>query len=123
LTPTELLTLRQVPAQDQRTRIIAAEGEIDLSSVWKLRHGIQRAIRGGASRLIVDLSAVDFLDGSGLRCLIDGDRAMRERGGQFAIVSDNPHLKRLFTLTDVVRHLTVAPTLSAAFSSLSLPRA
>lgn len=56
---------------DQRrpdgTPVLVAEGEIDMSNVGEFRAAVDRAAGGG--RLVVDLTAVDYLDSAGLAAL------------------------------------------------------
>ncbi|MFP8887319.1 STAS domain-containing protein [Streptomyces mangrovi] len=57
---------------DQRrpdgTPVLVAEGEIDMSNVGEFRVAVDRAAAGGG-RLVVDLTAVDYLDSAGLAAL------------------------------------------------------
>ncbi|MCG3042171.1 STAS domain-containing protein [Streptomyces sp. S1A] len=62
---------------DQRrpdgTPVLVAEGEIDMSNVGEFRAAVDRAagVAGadGGGRLVVDLTAVDYLDSAGLAAL------------------------------------------------------
>ncbi|MGY1452863.1 STAS domain-containing protein [Streptomyces sp. SS8] len=61
---------------DQRrpdgTPVLVAEGEIDMSNVGEFRAAVDRAADAGADgggRLVVDLTAVDYLDSAGLAAL------------------------------------------------------
>jgi|SRR5580704_8303447 anti-sigma B factor antagonist len=62
---------------DQR---LAVEGELDLSTVPALARSVEDRQRESRKNLTLDLSAVTFMDSSGLRLLIElGERARRER--------------------------------------------
>jgi anti-anti-sigma factor len=50
------------------TPVLVAEGEIDMSNVGDFRAAVDRAV-DGAGRLVVDLTAVDYLDSAGLAAL------------------------------------------------------
>ncbi|MFH0241234.1 STAS domain-containing protein [Streptomyces sp. HK10] len=58
---------------DQRrsdgTPVLVAEGEIDMSNVGEFRTAVDRAATAGGGRLVVDLTAVDYLDSAGLAAL------------------------------------------------------
>ncbi|GAA3630858.1 STAS domain-containing protein [Streptomyces fenghuangensis] len=59
---------------DQRrpdgTPVLVAEGEIDMSNVGEFRAAVDRAAGAdGGGRLVVDLTAVDYLDSAGLAAL------------------------------------------------------
>ncbi|WP_101255909.1 STAS domain-containing protein [Streptomyces barkulensis] len=63
---TTLLTLTDQRRPDG-TPVLVAEGEIDMSNVGEFRAAVDRAAGGG--RLVVDLTAVDYLDSAGLAAL------------------------------------------------------
>jgi anti-sigma B factor antagonist len=52
------------------TAIVAARGEIDMSNAGSLRDALRHAAPNG-DLLIVDLSAVEYLDSAGLTALLD----------------------------------------------------
>ena len=53
------------------TRLLVA-GEIDMQVAPRLTEAIGDLLRDGHDRVVVDLSAVTFLDSSGLASLVDG---------------------------------------------------
>jgi len=52
------------------TTIVAARGEIDMSNAGSLRDALRQAAPNG-NILIVDLTAVEYLDSAGLTALLD----------------------------------------------------
>ncbi|MBN3932392.1 STAS domain-containing protein [Streptomyces verrucosisporus] len=66
MTTTLTLTDQQRP---DGTPVLVAEGEIDMSNVGEFRAAVDRAAGAGAGRLVVDLTAVDYLDSAGLAAL------------------------------------------------------
>ena len=48
--------------------LVSLSGEVDLSNAESLKTGIERAT-AGADRIVVDLTAIEFFDSSGLRLL------------------------------------------------------
>jgi anti-anti-sigma factor len=80
------------------TAVVIASGEIDLSSADLLRaklHGLLDSCR----RLVLDLREVDFMDASGLHCVLDIDDASRAVSVEFALVPGPPAVQRLFEIT------------------------
>ena len=51
--------------------IVAPSGELDMSNSEVLSNAISEARQGGATKLIVDLRELSFMDSSGLRLLLD----------------------------------------------------
>lgn len=66
------LTVRQ--AHMAGTVTLAVAGELDLASAGVLARVIDEEIGGGPVELVVDLSALSFLDAAGAGALIDGHR-------------------------------------------------
>jgi anti-sigma B factor antagonist len=73
-------------ALDAQTTLVAIAGEITFSNVNGLGRELAGALQAGARNLVVDLSAVEFIDSSGLSALLSANSRARERGGAVALV-------------------------------------
>jgi anti-sigma B factor antagonist len=78
--------------------VVRAGGEIDASTVSALDGAITEAA-GLASRVVIDLTQVTFVDSSGLGALIVARKSARERGGSMSLVSPPPAVRRLLGST------------------------
>ena len=88
--------------------VISVSGELDRVSAPSLRELIDEQIADRRIRqLVLDLTEVEFLDGGGLRLLLDASDAMRKDGRRFCVVCSNPHVLRLFMLVDASEQLNV----------------
>ncbi len=66
---------------------LAVEGELDLGTIPVLSRGVDDLLGASPTNLTLDLSAVTFMDSSGLRLLIElGERAKRD-GWQLKLVA------------------------------------
>jgi anti-sigma B factor antagonist len=86
------------------TMIVIASGEIDLSSADRLRTELGELL-GSCRRLVLDLGHVDFIESSGLHCILDIEQASRARGVEFALVPGPPQVQRLFDITRTAERL------------------
>jgi anti-sigma B factor antagonist len=93
-------------------------GEVEAFTVSQFRQAL--ADVASASRLIIDLSAVPFVDSAGLGALIGGIRRTRELGGQVAVACSRPTLVRLLRTTGFDRIVTVAGTVAEAAMALQV---
>jgi anti-sigma B factor antagonist len=59
--------------------VVSLEGDIDLLTAQALRSALQPWVRAGGP-VILDLSAVSFMDSTGLHVLIEAAKALGERG-------------------------------------------
>ena len=77
----------------------AAEGELDLETAAQVRAQLDEHMDSGHATLVLDLSAVTFVDSTGLRTVIEAQKATEARGVGFALVPGPPAVQRLFELT------------------------
>lgn len=75
-----------------RTSFAIAVGEIDLATVGGLRSATHRWTRGEIDSLVVDLTAVTFIDSSGLHALLDAHRNAMRLGVHMVVITtpDSP---------------------------------
>ena len=93
---TDDLTIRT--GREGRTAIVAAAGEIDVSSVGDLR----AAVAGAASecdRLRLDLAGVEFIDSAGLGCLLELRSTLHARRVALEIVAGDGPVRQAVEIT------------------------
>jgi anti-sigma B factor antagonist len=84
---------------DERTSIIAVEGEIHVSTAPEFSGVLAASLESGHTRLVLDLSGVMFIDSTGLSVLLNTLRRVTRAGGAMALVCSNPTVLRLFEIT------------------------
>lgn len=81
------------------TTIVKLAGELDMSSSSALFDAVT-VMRPLTTELVVDLSAVGFIDSSGLRALLAGRQAIAEdRGGRLRLTGCTSSVVRLLELS------------------------
>lgn len=60
--------------------------------------------------IAVDMSAIDFVDSSGLRVLIDAHQRAEEAGGSLTLVEISSPVARLLELSGMNGYLRIKPT-------------
>src|SRR6476619_5306657 len=75
---------------DDQMGVVVAAGEVDLATVSTLRQDLSDHIAAGLTMLLVDLSAVTFIDSTGLGVLVGAGKKTAEVGGSMRLVCDNP---------------------------------
>ena len=91
------MTLQMVPGG--RVPVAEVDGRLDLRSAPDLGPQLTAALAEGAGSLVVDLSAVDFIDSSGLSVLVVLHREAERRGGRLAVVPPCGPAGQIFALT------------------------
>jgi anti-sigma B factor antagonist len=103
-----------ITVRDERGVVVAAvAGEIDISSVARLRERLYELADNGGT-LIVDLNRVTFIDSAGLGALVGTARRAAENGGSLYAVCAQPQPRRLLWLTGVDKRIPLAATVAGA---------
>ena len=91
--------------------LVAASGEIDLSTAEAFERELTRAIEERAPNgIVVDLSRVTFMDSTALNCLVRCFEAQSRRLRSMSVVTRDPRLLILLEITRLDRILTIHPT-------------
>ena len=87
--------------------VLHVHGEVDLTTVPRLRGQLADLLRDQGPHLIVDLDDVGHLDSAGLGILLGAVRRARSADGDVRFVSTRPPVQRLFAVTglDVIHPL------------------
>ena len=98
--------------------VVTLRGEIDAYTAPSLRHDFRRLVDDDdATLVIVDLSAVTFLDSSALGALVGARRRLCAREGRLRIVSPRSPAARIFELTGLDAVFDIYPDRAAALSA------
>ena len=87
--------------------VVAAPVEVDATNAADLRSAILAAAGTGRERLVVDMSATEFCDSTGLNVLVRAHKRLEEAGGELLLVATEPTLLRILKVTgmDTMFHL------------------
>ncbi|MBV8949723.1 MAG: STAS domain-containing protein [Actinobacteria bacterium] len=86
---------------------LAIRGEVDVSTSAGLRDELYRLIDGGATRVVIDCSEMDFIDSSGLGVLVGALKRMREKDGEVVLRALNPSARKVFEITGLTKLFTI----------------
>jgi anti-sigma B factor antagonist len=102
--------------------IVAAAGEIDISTVARLRERLFEAAASGHP-LVVDLNQVSFIDSVGLALLVGTANRAAVHGGSLQVACARPKICQLLRLTGLDHRIPLARTLDEALEALEAPKA
>ncbi|MFY0625072.1 MAG: STAS domain-containing protein [Reichenbachiella sp.] len=68
----------------------------------------------GISNIIVDLKNAKYIDSSGLSALLVGNRVFTEDGGSFILCNISDHAKKLISISQLDKVLTILPSVEEA---------
>ena len=85
--------------REAETATIGAAGELDLSVADQLRSAVSREVANGANTLTIDLTALKFMDSTGLRVLLEALDAMEKVQGSLVVKVDTGPVERIIRIT------------------------
>lgn len=94
-------------ADGDAVRIVVG-GEVDLTTGGRLERRVLTAEERLPATLIIDLTAVEFLDSTGLQIVLDADVRAREAGRRLVVVAGDGEAARVLALAAVADRLSVA---------------
>jgi anti-sigma B factor antagonist len=90
---------------------VAMSGDFDLAAVSAARASMESYLAADeVSEVVADLSAVTFLDSSGIGALIGCRRAAEGRGKGFRVTNPRGRIRDVLELTNVMPLLTAGAT-------------
>jgi anti-sigma B factor antagonist len=99
--------------EEDGVTVASLSGEVDLESSPRARELLLGLVRSGR-RVLVDLSAVAYIDSSGVASLIEAFQLARRSGTGFALVAPTPSALRVLELARLDRVFTIHATLADA---------
>lgn len=96
--------------------VVALAGELDLYNAHVVRDALLEACAESPERLVVDLSAVKFIDSTALGVLIEARTRMANRRA-FLLAAPGLETKRALEISGLDRHFSVHDSLADALSS------
>ena len=108
---------------DERTPggvdVVTVRGEIHLSTAPRFRQRLEAIIDHGDGWVVLDLSAVEFIDSTGLSVLLGALRQVSQHKGHMALVCTNPTVLRLFEITSLDATFDIQADRAAAIASVA----
>jgi anti-sigma B factor antagonist len=94
--------------------VIRPHGRLNMVSAPQLSTTVDELVAKGIARLVVDLSATDFIDSSGLGALVASLKAVRRVGGDLRLAATTAQIDTVLKLTNLDRVLKPSLTVGAA---------
>lgn len=99
-----------VAAEEREGEVVLhLDGELDPHTAPRLEKEIDEWSGKGATRIVLDLTDLRFIDSSGLRVVIGAHRTLAEAGSRLVLRNPSPTATRLLEITGLAGHLDVEP--------------
>lgn len=104
--------------EDGAVTIITVTGDLVIGDAESnFKKAITRLLEEGRVNLLIDLSAVGFLDSSGLGALVRALTNSQKEGGQTKLLNAGPQIRKLLQMTKLDSVFEIHEDMEAAVSS------
>jgi anti-anti-sigma factor len=107
-----------VSAAGSATSVVTAAGELDILTAPQLLRCVAALAPPVTSCVAIDLSAVTFIDSSGINALRTAVRSAHARGVAAVVAAPGEHVQKVLDLVRIGDVLALEPTLASALERL-----
>jgi stage II sporulation protein AA (anti-sigma F factor antagonist) len=94
--------------------LLKVEGYLDVDTATEFQHHLANQLHHGRRHFLLDLSAVPFMDSSGMNIILRVYQEARELPGSVHIISPTPAVRRILDLTGVSITVPVSESVEEA---------
>jgi anti-anti-sigma factor len=106
----------------EKVLVVSPEGRIDHANSEEFRTSlgpfIDRCKRDG-DRVVLDLTAVDYISSAGLRCFMLAEKQAKAQGGTIVVAAMQPVVKEIFEISRFTLVFETFATVREALARLS----
>lgn len=102
--------------RNEGATVVRLTGELDLYNAQAVREALIAACEESPDRLVVDLSAVNFIDSTALGVLIEARTRLANRRG-FLLAAPGLETRRALEISGLDKHFTVHESLDEALGA------
>jgi anti-sigma B factor antagonist len=82
---------------------VAITGEVDVYTAPQLRERLYAIIADGASRIVLDLEAMTFIDSTGLGVIVGALKRLRQGGGDLILRAPGRSTRKVLDITGLTQ--------------------
>lgn len=99
--------------------VLTVLGDLDMAAAPGFRQAVVAEVAGGARLVVLDLTAVDFVDSVGLGVVVGALRRLRAHAGDLVVVCPEPRIRRVFEMCDLDRVFALHQDVGAAAAAMA----
>lgn len=107
-----------ISTTDTGVDVVRLSGRLNMASAPDLATLVGDRVRDGHTRIVVDMSGVEFMDSSGLGVLVACLKQTREAGGDLRLAAPSPQVSTVLDLTNLSTIMRPADSVAAAVEGL-----
>jgi anti-anti-sigma factor len=90
--------------------IVAFAGSLDSNTSPAAQQALDGVLGGGAKKVVIDFTALDYISSAGLRVLLGAARRLGGSGGALRLFGLNETVREVFEISGFATILSVFPT-------------
>ena len=94
--------------------VVQVNGEVDMHSSPELHVLLRQVCEDRPTKLVVDLSRVEYMDSSGIGTLVEIFRRVKGFHGNMVLVSLQPRVRGVFEITKLDKFFTIRNSVAEA---------
>ena len=98
---------------------IAIKGRLDADSSPEAEKVVKEALKDQTTRVLFDLSSLEYLSSAGLRVLLGAAKEMRRKDGKIVLCALNEFVKEIFEVSGFQSLIPIADTVESGIEELS----
>ncbi len=98
---------------------IAIKGRLDADSSPEAEKVVKDVLKGQTTRLLFDLSSLEYLSSAGLRVLLGAAKEMRRRDGKIVLCALNAFVKEIFEVSGFQSLIPIEDSVESGIEVLS----
>lgn len=108
-----------LPRED--VALVTVEGHLDLDTATEFQAHLANQLHHGRRHFLLDLSAVPFMDSSGMNIILRVYQEARDLPGSVHVINPTPAVRRVLDLTGVSLTVPVSETVDDALALIDRP--
>jgi anti-anti-sigma factor len=100
---------------DSGVAVVTIAGRLSVGQETdRLDHTVKTLLQNNQKKFVIDITALDYVDSSGVGMLVSCLTNVKKAGGELKIAGANPRIRRIFIMTGVATMMPMFETLAAA---------
>lgn len=111
--------VKPMSKSDQTIAVVGLSGRFDAHEVPQVRQALMQATNRTKGHVVIDLGGVNFMNSSGLACLVQGMKYCREHGADQILCNLQQPVRIIFELTRLDRAFKIMVSVEEATTALA----
>lgn len=104
--------------EENGVSILSIAGRMDAYTTPQAEQAVQEILADGNTRLLMDLSALDYLSSAGLRVILGAVKQLKQSGGNLVVCGMNPFVKEIFDVSGFSSIIPIVDTVGEGVQKL-----